>query len=119
MAGEVGYAPETPTRGASGLASSAGDADGTAWNLSISAVDFLPDHSLGINYGETKAGWLLSPDYRQNERVFETRYLWRRSRNLALDIRARWRKDIELRENALRRQEDVNVFARFTLGFGN
>lgn len=119
VAGELGYAPETPTRSASGLGPDAGDTSGSAWNISISAVDFMPDHSFGINYGETEAGWLLSPDYRENEKIFEARYLWRRSRNMALDIRARWRQDIELRENATRRQEDLNVFARFTLGFGN
>ena len=118
VAGEIGYAPETPSLAAMGLAGD-GDADGLAWNFSASLVDFRPDHSVGVNYGLAGAGWLLSPQYRENEEVIEIRYLWRRSPNLALDIRGRWRKELEQLDNTARKQEDLNVFARFTLGFGH
>ncbi len=117
IAGEIGFAPETPTRAAVGLAG-AGDADGLAWILSASLVDFRLGHSFGINYGRTDAGWLLSPQYRENEQALEFRYMWRRSRNLALDVRGRWREELEQLASATRKQEELNVFARFTWGFG-
>lgn len=116
FAGEFGYAPTTPTRAAMGL-SGTDDTGGIAWNLSVSGMNLRPNHSIGLNYGRTDAGWLLSPQYRNNEKVLELRYLWRRTHNLAIDIRARWRKDLEILESAVRRQESFNVFARFTLGF--
>ncbi len=118
IAGEIGYAPETPTRTAVGLAGN-GDTDGLAWLVSASMVEFRPGHSVGINYGRTDAGWLLSPQYRENEEALEIRYMWRRSRNLALDVRGRWRRELEQLENTTRKQEELNVFARFTLGFGH
>lgn len=118
IAGEIGYAPETPTRAAMGLGG-AGDTDGLAWLISASVVDFRPNHSVGINYGRTDAGWLLSPQYRENEEAIEIRYMWRRSQNLALDIRVRWRKELEQLEITTSKQQDLNVFARFTLGFGH
>jgi hypothetical protein len=96
-----------------------GDTDGLAWLVSVSAVDFRPQHSVGINYGRTDAGWLLSPQYRENEEVTEIRYMWRRSANLAIDIRARWREELEQQDNTARKREELNVFARFTLGFGH
>ncbi len=96
----------------------AGDTDGLAWILSASLVDFRADHSVGINYGRTDAGWFLSPQYRENEEAIEIRYMWRRSSNLALDIRGRWREELEQLASATRMQEELNVFARFTWGFG-
>jgi hypothetical protein len=117
VAGEVGYAPETPTRAAVGLPGT-GDTDGLAWLVSISAVDIRPNHSIGFNYGRADAGWLLSPNYRENDRAFEVRYVWRRSNNLAVDIRARWREELEPLDTSARKRKDANVFIRFTLGFG-
>lgn len=96
-----------------------GDTDGLAWLVSASVVDFRQDHSVGINYGRADAGWLLSPQYRENEEAIEIRYMWRRSRNLAIDIRGRWREELEQLENAARKRQELNVFARFTLGFGH
>ncbi len=118
VASEIGYAPETPSLAAMGLAG-VGDADGLAWIVSASVVDFRPGHSVGINYGRADAGWLLSPQYRENEEALEIRYVWRRSRDLALDIRGRWRKELEQLEIATRKQEELNFFVRFTLGFGH
>ena len=94
VAGEFGYAPETPTERSVGLAGD-GDADGFAWNVMASLMDLWPDHSIGINYGRAGAGWLLSPQYRDNEELVEIRYLWRRRQNLAIDVRLRWRQHLE------------------------
>ncbi len=118
VAGEVGYAPDTPTRTAAGLAGT-GHTDGRAFILSASLVDFLPNHSIGINYGRAEAGWLLSPQYSPNEQVVEIRYVWRQSRNLAVDVRGRWREELERLETADRKKEDLNWLVRFTVGFGH
>lgn len=77
LSGEIGYAPNTPTNRASGIVD-AGNANGLAWNVTASLMDFLPNHSIGLNYAETEAGWLLSPQYTDNERLMEIRYMWRR-----------------------------------------
>ena len=116
IAGEVGYAPETPTRAAMGLPGD-GDADGLAWNLAASVMDIRPNHNIGINYGRTDAGWLLSPQYRENEELIEIRYLWRRSRRQALDIRARWRNELQQLDGTARKQEELDFYVRLTLGF--
>ena len=94
-----------------------GDVDGLAWAVTGSVMDLLPNHSIGINYARADAGWLLSPQYRNNEELVEIRYLWRKRRNLALDMRVRWRR--ELVQQALETQslDEVDFFARFTVGF--
>ena len=116
VAGEFGYAAETPTEQSVGLAGD-GDADGFAWNVMASLMDLWPDHSIGINYGRAGAGWLLSPQYRDNEELVEIRYLWRRRQNLAIDVRLRWRQQLETPVLETERVNEVDFFARFTLGF--
>ena len=93
---EIGYAPNTPTKLAAGIVGN-GDADGLAWNVTASIMDFLPDHSIGLNYAITEAGWLISPQYADNERLYEIRYMWRPTNRLTLDIRGRWRDDLHQR----------------------
>jgi hypothetical protein len=116
LAGELGYAPTTPTRAAMGLPG-AGDSGGLAWNITVSGMNLRPNHSIGLNYGQTDAGWLISPDFKPNTQVVELRYLWRKSHELALDIRVRQESDLELSANASQKARDTNVFARFTRGF--
>ena len=115
VAAEIGYAPETQTRAAAGLAGD-GDADGLAWNFVLSLMDFAPDHSIGVNYGEVGAGWLLSPQFRQNEALSEIRYQWRRSRAIALDIRVRRRKELEQQVATSQKQDELDFFIRLTWG---
>jgi hypothetical protein len=115
VAAELGYAPETPTRAASDLAGD-GDTDGLAWNVVLSLMDFKPSHSVGVNYGRVGAGWLLSPQFRQNESLAEIRYLWRRSKDLALDIRVRRRTDLEQLAGSDQKQSEVDFFVRLTWG---
>ena len=116
IAAEVGYAPETPTRAAVNLPGE-GDADGVAWAVYASLMDIWPDHSIGINYGRADAGWLISPQYRDNEELIEIRYLWRRTQKLALDFRIRGRQDLEVLADETRKRDEIDFFARFTLGF--
>ena len=94
----------------------AGDADGLAWNIAISLMEFKPDHSIGVNYGQVGAGWLLSPQFRQNESLIEIRYQWRRSKQLALDFRIRQRRELEQLSLSDRKREELDFFLRFTWG---
>ena len=85
--------PTTQTKQTAGIVGE-GDAEGLAWNITASIMDFVPSHSIGINYARTEAGWLLSPQYVDNEELFEVRYMWRPTDRLTLDVRGRWRDEL-------------------------
>jgi len=91
---EAGYAPETPTEQASGFDRS-GDTSGLAWNLVANLMDIKPGHSLGINYGRTEPGWLLSPQFAPNSELFELRYQWQAKHGPMLEARVRWQEALE------------------------
>ena len=116
LSGEVGYAPETPTKTATGVTGT-GDADGLAWNITASVIDFMPHHSIGINYAQTGAGWLVSPEYKNNQSLIEIRYMWRPTDHLTLDIRGRWRDDLKQRLIEDPDRDRLDFFIRFTWSF--
>jgi hypothetical protein len=116
FSGEVGYAPNTQTKVASGITGT-GDVDGLAWAVTASVMDFMPNHSIGINYAETEAGWLVSPQYRNNERLFEIRYVWRPTGRLTLDVRGRWRDDLRERIIEDPDRNRFDFYVRFTWSF--
>ena len=113
FAGEIGYAPETPTRQAVGTGSD-GDADGLAWNASVSLMDFFAAHSIGFLYGQTGAGWLLSPQYANNEEQIEIRWSWRHRSNFILDARVRQREELDQLITAQRKEKELDFFLRAT-----
>ena len=113
IAGEVGYAPTTPTRQAAKTGTS-GDTDGLAWNVSASLMEFARGHSIGLLYGRTGAGWLLSPNYRANERQIELRWSWRPDSDLVVDARVRKRSELDRLMTASQRREELDVFVRVT-----
>ena len=116
LSSEVGYAPNTPTKTASGIIGT-GNADGLAWNITASIMDFVPNHSIGINFAKTEAGWLLSPQYTDNERLFEVRYMWRPTNRLTLDVRGRWRDELRQRIIEDPGRDRFDFYARFTWSF--
>jgi len=118
IAGEIGYAPETPTRQATGTGVS-GDAGGLAWNFSISLMDFVARHSIGVLYARTEAGWLLSPQYANNEEQIEIRWSWRPRSDIILDARVRQRKDLDQLLTAQRKQTELDYFLRVTWRFSS
>jgi len=109
---EWGYAPNTQekTRGTG----TSGDADGVAGQLSFNLMNFARGHSVGLVVGRTGAGWLLSPDFRNNNNHIEGRYVWKIFKNLKMAIRLRKRRDLEMRVGESRRQIDRDLYARFT-----
>ncbi|NIS90077.1 MAG: hypothetical protein GTN98_08355 [Woeseiaceae bacterium] len=112
---EVGYAPNVPTPEGANLAS---EVDGLAWNVTASIMQFRPDQNIGLNYSRTGAGWLLSPNYVQNEQAIELRYQWRPQDRPAIDLRIRWREDIEQLTTANQKRERFDAFLRLTWQFG-
>ena len=116
LSSEVGYAPNTPTKTASGIVGT-GNADGLAWNVTASVMDFVPNHSIGINFAKTEAGWLLSPQYRDNERLFEIRYVWRPPGRLSVAVRGRGREELRQRIVEDPGRDRFDFYARFTWSF--
>ncbi len=110
---EFGFAPQTPTKTAVGLPGR-GDADGLAWNLTMSVIDFVPRHSLGFNYGQTGAGWLLSPQYQPNERLEEFRYVYKAQKNLTMEIRLRRRRELVRSTGISGSRQKLDAFVRIT-----
>ncbi len=116
ISGEIGYAPETPTKQASGIGSS-GDSDGLGWAVTAALMNFRPGHSIGFNYGRMGAGWLLSPQYRQNEELSEVRYVWRYRENKTFEIRVRQRDELDQLLTAQNKRNDLDLFVRMTSRF--
>ncbi len=109
-------APETPTKRASGIGSS-GDSDGLGWAVTAALMNFRPGHSIGFNYGRMGAGWLLSPQYRQNEELSEIRYVWRYRENKTFEIRVRQRDELDQLLTAQNKRNDLDLFVRMTSRF--
>jgi len=91
---EVGYAFNTPSGAAVGTGET-GDSDGLAWQAAASLYDIAPGHNLGVAYGRTGAGWLISPDFRNNDELAEIRYQRRFNKNTSLEARVRERRELE------------------------
>ena len=68
-------------------------------------------------YKELEAGWLLSPQYRDNERLFEIRYVWRPAGRLSVDVRGRWRDELRQRIIEDPDRDRFDFYARFTWSF--
>jgi hypothetical protein len=113
---ELGYAPNTQTKSSESIPGS-GDVGGVAWNMTASIMDFLPGHSIGINYGRTEAGWLLSPAYVNNQKLAELRYVWRPIDHVTLDVRGRWRDQLEAKELEEPASDRFDFYARITWSF--
>jgi hypothetical protein len=110
---ELGYAPNTPQQSALKLDGSE-RIGGTAWQTSFNLFDLQPGHSIGVVLGEAEGGWLLSPDFRENERLTELRYQWKLSKSLSLETRVRERVELDKQTTATQRREDTDYYVRLT-----
>ncbi len=115
LGGELGYAPNTPRREAMG--SGTGDADAFSWQASLNFIDVLPNHDLGIVHGRVADGWLVSSDFRPNDRLTEVRWVWQASPAWQLDARVRRREEIDVPTGAAGTRRDDDIYVRATLRF--
>ena len=113
---EAGYAPNTPQQSALKLGGIE-RARGMAWQTSFNLLDIQPNHSIGLVLGEADSGWLLSPDFRENERLAEIRYQWKISKDLSLESRVRERVELDKQTTATRRREGTDYYVRLTYKF--
>jgi hypothetical protein len=116
LGAELGIASEAPTNAAVGLPGG-GDAGNTAFQLTFNWLNFIPAHSIGLVVGRAEAGWLLSPDFRDNTDLLELRYKWALAKKHKLEARVRRREDSELKTGALKEREDVDLYVRYTYKF--
>ena len=113
---ELGYAPNTPKKAAIGTGTE-GDAGGFAWQAQVSFLDVFPGHSLALQHGRAQGGWLISPDFRNNEVLYELRHEWKIVENHTLTARFRRRDEMDMLVGAARARRDEDIFVRYTLSF--
>jgi len=111
--GEIGYAFRTPFGSAAGTGET-GRSDGLAWQIGPSLYDIWPGHHIGVVYGRTGAGWLISPDFRPNDELMEVRYQWRFTSKWSMEARLRQREEITIPSTASRERVDRDLYIRVT-----
>jgi hypothetical protein len=114
--GGIGYAPETPIELAVGIPGLQ-DTNGFAWQAQVSLMNFKPGHSIGLNVGVADAGWLIAPQYRNNEELAEIRYRKLLRRGGLLEIRVRYREQIDAEIGDPTLNTEWDGYARFTKSF--
>ncbi|MEO7072906.1 MAG: putative porin [Rhodanobacter sp.] len=112
---EVGYAMETPREAVVGTGGT-GAAGGLAWQLLASIYDFAPRHNIGVAIGSAQAGWLISPDYRPNDRSLEIRYQWQFLAKTSMEARVRERRELQ-NPAGTRARVDHDLYVRLTHKF--
>ncbi|MDZ4297247.1 MAG: hypothetical protein U0998_03290 [Moraxellaceae bacterium] len=115
-ANELGYAANTPSNATLRLADS-GNSDGGAWQTSINLMEIAEKHGIALVYGRIGGGWLLSPDFGNNQELIELRYQWRLSDSQSIEARLRQREDLAERTDANQKRNDIDSYLRYTLRF--
>ena len=113
---ELGYAPNTPSREAVGTGTS-GATGRFAWQVQLSLIDVFPGHSFALQHGRAQAGWLISPDFRNNEVLSELRYEWKIDERQLFTARVRRRNEMDIMVGAARKRQDDDFFLRYTVNF--
>ena len=116
LGAELGYAPNTPSRVTVGTGTS-GTTGGFAWQVQLSLLDAFPGHSFAWQHGRAQAGWLISPDFRNNEVLSELRYHWKMDVRHAFTVRFRHRDEMDTLVGAARKRRDDDFFLRYTVKF--
>jgi hypothetical protein len=118
IGGEAGYAPNRPSHSALELDGPAGKrVGGAAYQLALTLSDRSDRHRVGVVHGRADAGWLVAPDFRNNDRLTEARYQWRFARGRSFEVRMRHRRDLERPISAARKRDDVDGYFRVTWRF--
>lgn len=114
--GEVAHAFDLPLRSVFNLPGS-GKVDGWGWQLGFDIENVWPRHSMGVNYGQSDAGMLISNDFRPNNELAEFRWQFQYSTALRFEFRARWRRDLRRELGAAFFQRDRDMRLRMTYRF--
>ena len=67
-------------------------------------------------YGRADAGWLLSPDFRPNDRLAEIAYQWQFRPKTSMEARVRERRELE-HPAGTRERVDRDLYVRLTHKF--
>ena len=113
---EIAHALNTPDKSTLQLPGT-GEAGAWGWQIGADVKNIFPKHSMGINYGQSDGGMLLSNDFRQNNELFEYRWQYQATKALRFEFRARWRRELERRIGAPFLQRDRDVRVRTTYKF--
>ncbi len=116
LAASLGYAPNTQLNSTAKIANS-GDTSGTAYQITANFINFLHLHNVGIVYAKVDAGWLLSPDFRNNNTLMEIRYKWILDKKQKIEARIRKREEIKQRIASAQKQVDNDFYIRYTVKF--
>jgi hypothetical protein len=114
--GEIAHALNTPLQSTLGLPGG-GDADGWGWQVGADLENVFPGHTMGINYGRSDGGMLLSNDFRPNNELFEYRWRYHATSALRFEFRARWRREIDRLAGTSQLQRDRDIRFRTTWKF--
>ncbi len=116
LGAEIGYAPNTPlnTTTKTGLS---GDSSGYAQQITANIMNLFSGHSIGIVYTEADAGYLLSPDFRNNNRFLEFRYKWHVDKKHTFEARIRQREDLIVLTDAAKTRTDTDFYLRYTIKY--
>ncbi len=114
--GELAHAFNTPLNSTLRLPGT-GDADGWGWQFGADLVNVFPRHTVGVNYGQSDGGMLISNDFRQNEELAELRWQFQYSTALRFEFRARWRRELDRLIGAGFLQRDRDLRFRTTYRF--
>lgn len=114
--GELAHAFNTPLKSTLRLPGE-GDADAWGWQIGADLVNLFPRHSVGLNYGQSDGGMLISNDFRQNSELAELRWQFRYSDAFRFELRARWQRDLERLADAPFLQRDRDIRLRATYKF--
>jgi len=116
LAASLGYAPNTQSEATAKIGTS-GDVSGNAIQVTANLINFIQNHSVGLVIGKVDAGWLLSPDFRNNNNLIELRYKWVLDKKQKVEARIRQREEIEQRLASVQKQVDNDFYVRYTLKF--
>jgi len=113
---ELGYAPNTPLNTTMSTGTS-GDTDGFARQVSFNIVNLFQGHSIGLVLAEVDAGYLIAPDFRNNNSLQEFRYKWQINKKQKLEARIREREDLIVPTGSTKSRVDTDFYVRFSHKF--